>query len=66
MRLHPNSTAIPCYFSFDTKLDSFLLYFTPCGARGGVGIDYSNRSFNVDIYHSKASGDEESHTFNVD
>ena len=36
MRLHPNSTTIPCYFSFDTKLDSFSLYFTPYGARGGV------------------------------
>ena len=66
MRLHPNSTTIPCYFSFDTKLDSFSLYFTPYGARGGVRIDYSNRSFKLGIYHSKASGDEESHTFNVD
>ena len=47
-------------------LANSIYYFTSYGAREGERISYSSRSFNVDTYHSQASGDEESHTFNVD
>ena len=47
-------------------LANAIYYFTSYGARGGERISCSSRSFNIDTYHSQASGDEESHAFNVD